>query len=104
MLFGEPPFLCADKKQLFKKIVTERVKIDKRNLTPEAVDLLKGLLEKNPLKRLGADSITKVKDHVFFNDTDWDSVLKRKEKMNNFNTPSLWMGFFYLKNLIILVL
>ena len=81
MLFGEPPFLCADKKQLFKKIVTERVKIDKRNLTPEAVDLLKGLLEKNPLKRLGADSITKVKDHVFFNDTDWDSVLKRKEKM-----------------------
>jgi serine/threonine protein kinase len=81
MLFGEPPFLCADKKELFKKIVTERLKIDKKKLTPEAVDLLKGLMEKNPLKRLGADSISTVKNHIFFKDTDWDSVLERKEKM-----------------------
>jgi len=66
MLFGEPPFLCNDRNELFKRIVTERLSIDKTGLTPEAVDLLQRLLEKNPKKRLGADSISKVKSHAFF--------------------------------------
>lgn len=48
MLFGEPPFLCNDKKELFKRIVNRRLSIDERGLTTEAVDLLRGLLEKNP--------------------------------------------------------
>jgi len=42
--------------------------------------LLKGLLEKNSKKRLGAKSAAEVKKHVWFDTTNWQSVLSKSLK------------------------
>ena len=36
------------------------------DMSPEAVDLLRGLLEKDPSIRLGGDDIKEIRDHAFF--------------------------------------
>ena len=43
--------------------------------------MVKGLLEKDPKKRLGAkDGIQEIKSHAFFSDLCWDDVYKMKTK------------------------
>ena len=44
-------------------------------LSPEAFSLVKGLLEKDPRKRM---TIQEAKKHAFFRDLDWEDVHRRK--------------------------
>jgi len=44
----------------------------------DAKDLILGLLQHNPLERLGTISVQQVKEHIFFEDLDWDSLLRQK--------------------------
>mmetsp|Transcript_8531 Transcript_8531/g.31523 ORF Transcript_8531/g.31523 Transcript_8531/m.31523 type:complete len:752 (-) Transcript_8531:4954-7209(-) len=76
MLTGGKPFRAANKKALEKKIMNDKLKLP-TFLTSEAHGLLKGLLEKNPEKRLATNpsdpqkDIRKVK---FFAGLNWGKV------------------------------
>ncbi|PXF43915.1 Protein kinase C delta type [Gracilariopsis chorda] len=71
ILVGEYPYRAAKAKDLFEIIKFDSVAIPPW-LSPEATDLLKGLLRKNPNDRL---TINSVKKHPFFRDLNWCGVL-----------------------------
>lgn len=44
----------------------------------DAKDLISRLLQHNPLDRLGTGGAHEVKEHVFFRDINWTSILRQK--------------------------
>lgn len=80
MLVGKPPFTSKsnNQKELDKKIIFEKLSTPSY-LTGVAVSLLRGMLEKDPTKRLGCakstmfnlGGITMLKQHEFFSGVDW---------------------------------
>jgi hypothetical protein len=86
MLSGLPPFISKlGSKDLFRKIMTERVKMPS-GTTPAACKLLKGLLNRNVSARLGAakgtmfevGGVAGLKQADFFNHMDWDKLEKEE--------------------------
>mgnify|MGYP002523966020 CR=1 FL=1 len=80
MLCGLPPFYVENLDKMYDMIKNSSVKFPKRiNLSEEAKDLIKKLLEKNPKKRLGSQSgIEEIKKHPFFAGIDFDLILQKK--------------------------
>ncbi|MES1912357.1 MAG: hypothetical protein MHM6MM_004644 [Cercozoa sp. M6MM] len=65
------------------KAATSPLRFDSnREISAEAESLLRGLLQKDPKKRLGCgrDGIDEIKRHPFFRDIDWDKMLSREVK------------------------
>lgn len=44
----------------------------------EAKDLITGLLQHNPIDRLGSGGVHEVKEHAFFEGLDWNGLLRQK--------------------------
>lgn len=44
----------------------------------DAQELIEQMLQQNPLDRLGAGGAHEVKEHLFFEGLDWDSLLRQK--------------------------
>lgn len=76
MLVGLPPFYCKNQKELFNAILHGEPEYPDDGLSPEAVDLIKQFLIKDPSKRL--KSTRKIKEHPFFSGVDWKKMLKKK--------------------------
>lgn len=76
MLVGRPPFEDKNPIELYQKILECRVPWPE-DMSPEAKDLLQGLLTPDPEKRLGHHSIDDIKSHPFFQGLDFDQVLQR---------------------------
>ncbi|PGH07671.1 AGC/AKT protein kinase [Blastomyces parvus] len=77
MLTGLPPFYDQDPHKRRLKICNDPVRPE--GLPPTAQDILIKLLEKKPLNRLGAkNGASEIKDHPFFEGTNWHDLLKRK--------------------------
>lgn len=82
MLAGKPPFTAKTPKELDRKILSDKPSIPPY-ATANAASLLKGLLEKDVNKRLGAvrsnmfsiGGVSSLKAHAFFADLDWHAVL-----------------------------
>lgn len=74
ILVGEFPYRAARAKDLFEIIKSDTVVIPPW-LSPEATDLLRGLLRKNPKDRL---TIRSIKEHPFFRNLNWCGVLDRR--------------------------
>jgi len=75
MLTGLPPFYCRDREKLFEKI--RRGHLDyPRTLSARAQALLRGLLTKDPKRRLGSgpDDAEEIKRHPFFDEIDWEKL------------------------------
>ena len=72
MLTGLPPFYCQDRERLFEKIRNSELNYP-ASLSPDAKNLLRGLLTKDPTRRLGsgAGDAEEIKPHRFFNSIDW---------------------------------
>ena len=67
MLFEELPFMDSDMKRLYKKISTGKYEIPEDKLdevSKEAIDLIKQILEVSPKKRI---KISEIKTHPWFN-------------------------------------
>jgi ribosomal protein S6 kinase beta len=89
MLTGDAPFRDKNRKDLYKKILQEKVTFPSY-LSPNSVSFIKGLLERNVEKRLGCGKstmfevrgVSQVKSHPFFKEINWASLQQR-----NFVSP-----------------
>lgn len=78
-MVGRLPFYNKDHDVLFQLIVMEDVKFP-RTMTPEAKDLLSGLLVKDPTRRLGGgpDDAKAITVHPFFSCISWKDLEQKK--------------------------
>ncbi|KAI8614387.1 kinase-like domain-containing protein [Chytriomyces sp. MP71] len=76
MILGQSPFPGDGEDQIFDAILHDDV-LFPGNMNKDAVDLLKKLLTKEPLARLGAGlkDAVEIKSHPYFKDVNWDDVL-----------------------------
>jgi serine/threonine protein kinase len=76
MLTGLPPFYCRDREKLFEKIKKGTLEYPKY-LSPKATVLLKGLLTKDPRRRLGSgpNDADDIKNQDFFGVMNWDKLM-----------------------------
>lgn len=79
MLTGQPPFTHANRQKLQQRIINEKVKLPPM-MTTEAHSLLKGLLQKDPAKRLGSGpgGADEVKTHKWFQPINWKKLEARE--------------------------
>jgi len=77
MLTGLPPFYCRDREKLFEKIRKGHLDYP-RSLSAAAQALLRGLLTKDPRRRLGSETedAEMIKKHMFFDDTHWEKLVR----------------------------
>ena len=79
MLHGLPPFYSENTNEMYRKILTAPLEFpNQSSWPPEAVDLLKKLLDRRPEERLGARGAEDIKAHPFFAGIDWRKLLARK--------------------------
>ncbi|XP_068688435.1 RAC-gamma serine/threonine-protein kinase-like [Montipora capricornis] len=81
MMCGRLPFYNRDHETLFELILTEDVKFPSR-ISDRAKNVLSGLLEKNPSRRLGGspDDAKEVMNHQFFHTINWDDIFHKRIK------------------------
>ncbi|CAD8132805.1 unnamed protein product [Paramecium octaurelia] len=79
MLSGFPPFYTQNREELFESIKFAQLKYPV-SLTPACKSLLEGLFSKNPDKRLGSKGAQEIKDHPWFLNVNWDTLLKKLYK------------------------
>ncbi len=79
MLTGLPPFYSSDREKLFHKIRHARLEFP-LYLNTYTQDILRGLLTRDPAKRLGSGpgDASDVKSHIFFKDIDFEKLLRRE--------------------------
>ena len=79
MLVGQPPFDGDDEEELFAAITDQNVSYPK-SLSREAKEMCKGLLTRNPSKRLGcgARGEEDIRGNQFFRRIDWDKIESRE--------------------------
>jgi len=77
MLTGLPPFYCQDRERLFEKIRKSELHYP-ASLSSNAKHLLRGLLTKDPTRRLGSGpkDAEEIRPHPFFASIAWDKLQK----------------------------
>lgn len=79
---GEAPFWSDDVRELFDQIKSAPIDLHRyaSRLSPMALNLLRGLLERDSEKRLGCggEGIAELFDHPWFEGIDWDRTLARE--------------------------
>ncbi|TVU05231.1 hypothetical protein EJB05_48389, partial [Eragrostis curvula] len=77
MAFGASPFKGANRKETFRNVLHKEVEFpgDSRRRTPELVDLISRLLDRDPATRLGyAGGADEIRSHPFFAGVAWDML------------------------------
>ncbi|XP_026096126.1 microtubule-associated serine/threonine-protein kinase 1-like [Carassius auratus] len=79
-LVGCVPFFGDTPEELFGQVITDDIvwPEDDDALPADAQHLISSLLQTNPLLRLGTGGAFEVKQHPFFCDVDWSSLLRQK--------------------------
>ncbi|XP_029355048.1 microtubule-associated serine/threonine-protein kinase 2 isoform X3 [Echeneis naucrates] len=79
-LVGCVPFFGDTPEELFGQVISDEIIWPEEDeaLPQEAQDLISKLLRQNPLERLGTGSAFEVKQHSFFTELDWNSLLRQK--------------------------
>ena len=79
MLVGYPPFFDESPIRIYEKILEGKPQLPNW-LEPRAVDLIRGLLQVDPSKRLGSlrRGVHDIKKHKFYTGVDWDLLGFRK--------------------------
>lgn len=75
MCCGWSPFYAEDTQQMYKNIAFGKVRFPRDALSTEGRNFVKGLLNRNPKHRLGANrDAQELIEHAFFDDIDWDAL------------------------------
>ena len=74
---GKVPFMSSNEVLIKKKIKDGKISFNSRFSKP-LEKLIKQLIKKNPKKRLGANGVKEIKNHIYFQGVDWDMVLHKK--------------------------
>ncbi|XP_035528282.1 serine/threonine-protein kinase Sgk2b [Morone saxatilis] len=78
MLYGLPPFYSRSKAEMFENILHAPLQLPS-GASQAACSLLKGLLERDFFKRLGASrDLVELQEHPFFASINWDDLLAKK--------------------------
>jgi serine/threonine protein kinase len=78
MSFGWSPFYAKDTQQMYKNICFGKARFPRNVLSTEGVNLVKGLLNRNPKHRLGVSGgAEELKRHPFFASIEWDALAKK---------------------------
>jgi len=79
MLIGIPPFFTEKREEIFYNIEYGELQIPKF-ISKNASCLLRDLLQKDPLKRLGGGirDALEIKEHEYFKGVNWDDVYNKK--------------------------
>ncbi|XP_070780671.1 microtubule-associated serine/threonine-protein kinase 3 [Enoplosus armatus] len=79
-LVGCVPFFGDTPEQLFGQVISDEINWpDGEDAPPpDAQELITLLLRQNPLERMGAGGAAEVKQHQFFHNLDWNSLLRQK--------------------------
>ncbi|GJN90776.1 hypothetical protein Rhopal_003790-T1 [Rhodotorula paludigena] len=78
MCCGWSPFYAEDTQQMYKLICFGKVKFPRGVIGEDGKQFVKGLLNRNPKHRLGAQrDAAELKEHPFFSSIDWDLLAKR---------------------------
>ncbi|XP_069024385.1 microtubule-associated serine/threonine-protein kinase 1-like isoform X1 [Embiotoca jacksoni] len=77
---GCVPFFGDTPEELFGQVITDDIAWPDGDdtLPADAQALISALLQTNPLVRLGTGGAFEVKQHSFFNELDWNSLLRQK--------------------------
>ncbi|CAK91694.1 unnamed protein product (macronuclear) [Paramecium tetraurelia] len=79
LLTGLPPFYSKNTDEIFQSILNDNVQFPVKVCSPEAKDLLRRLLNKDPSQRMGnREGIQDILGHQFFDDINLIDILKRK--------------------------
>nr|CCA20634.1 protein kinase putative [Albugo laibachii Nc14] len=82
MLVGESPFYHENEHTMLQRIAREEV-VFPADFPKDALELVRGLLCKDPCKRLGCSethSVDKIKSNPFFASINWNSLARREIK------------------------
>ncbi|XP_030643855.1 ribosomal protein S6 kinase beta-2-like [Chanos chanos] len=79
MMTGSPPFTAENRKKTIDKILKGKLNLPPY-LTPDARDMIKKLLKKNPTQRLGSSKAdcADIQKHHFFRHVNWDDLLNKR--------------------------
>ncbi|KIM90639.1 hypothetical protein PILCRDRAFT_29795, partial [Piloderma croceum F 1598] len=79
MCCGWSPFYAEDTQQMYKNICFGKIRFPKGVINEDGKQFVKGLLNRNPKHRLGAQTDTaELKAHPFFQSIDWDALLLKQ--------------------------
>eukprot|EP01102_Stenamoeba_stenopodia_P019851 TRINITY_DN7584_c0_g1_i2.p1 TRINITY_DN7584_c0_g1~~TRINITY_DN7584_c0_g1_i2.p1 ORF type:complete len:1360 (+),score=248.69 TRINITY_DN7584_c0_g1_i2:678-4757(+) len=86
---GIPPFNDETPEKIFERILDRQLEWPENpeDMSEEAKDLISKLLHPDPSKRLGSNGVQEIKDHPFFDDVNWDTLLS--EPLNEAFIPRL---------------
>jgi len=79
MMCGRLPFYSRDHEKLFEMILMKNVQFPS-DLSVNAQNILRGLLDKDPLRRLGGrvDDADEIMTHPFFATINWEDLYRKK--------------------------
>ncbi|XP_048875472.1 microtubule-associated serine/threonine-protein kinase 3 isoform X7 [Brienomyrus brachyistius] len=79
-LVGCVPFFGDTPEELFGQVISDEINWPEGEEAPpqESQDLITLLLRQNPLERMGTGGAHEVKQHQFFHNLDWNSLLRQK--------------------------
>ena len=79
MCCGWSPFFAEDTQTMYKNIAFGKVRFPRDALSTEGRNFVKGLLNRNPKHRLGANGdADELKNHAFFADVDWEALQQKR--------------------------
>lgn len=79
MCCGWSPFYAEDTQQMYRNICFGKIKFPRGAIGDDGKQFVKGLLNRNPRHRLGAQRDAEdLKEHPFFKDIDFDALAKKQ--------------------------
>ena len=78
ILVGIPPYYSANRQEMYQNKINSLPLEFPADLEPEAINLMKSLLVRNPKKRLGCyRGIQEIKEHSYCIDIEWEKIYKK---------------------------
>lgn len=79
MCCGWSPFYAEDTQQMYKNICFGKIRFPKGVINEDGKQFVKGLLNRNPKHRLGAQrDAEELKEHPFFKPIDWQALARKQ--------------------------